>query len=204
MSSTASDSELDTDVDDVSEVSEEDIDQFVERPRPPPPPPGPLAVVPEPADDFENDPWNAVGVFGLKVYYKIPEKKWKGKDGDGDGDTVSNEVKGDDSKENREAEMVRLRVERPNPYLWEDSSDDEADDESEDKKTPKTVEKEESKVLDVDDSAKDLVGEQRAVPLAVAVAVAVEGHVGGEDGKAGKEEGQEGDDDGEIVEEKED
>lgn len=226
LSSTASDSELNTDVDDVSEVSDEDIDRFVEGleaaaaaaaaaassasssgPRTPPgvvfpPPPGLLAAVPEPPDDFDNDPWNAVGVFGLRVYYKIPEKKGKGKGKD--KDTVKNEVKENDDKENREEEeeeeeeMVRLRVERPNPYLWEDSSDDEADDESEDKKKPRTLEKEESKVLDIDDSAKDLVGEQTAVSLAA------EGLVGGEDGKVGKEGGGEGGGggEGETVKEK--
>ncbi|PSR97055.1 hypothetical protein BD289DRAFT_125996 [Coniella lustricola] len=189
----SSDSELDTDVDDVSEVSEEEIDVCVERiealnaaaaaasagggggsgghKSPPglPPPPGSHAAIPEPLDEFEFDPWNAVGVFGLRVYYKIPddllkksmdEVKMKKKSDEKDG----KDDNGGGEEEGKEEELVKLRVERPNPYLWDDSSDDEADDEREDKK-PKSLEKEESQALDVDDSAKDLVGEQASKPV---------------------------------------
>lgn len=104
------------DADNVSEVSEGDIDRLLEddlrvrhaeaaeaaekaaRNRGPASP-----VVEEPLDEFEKDPWNAVGVFGLRVYYKMPAA-----------------VEGE---EQREA-GVRLRVERPNPYVWDESSDE--------------------------------------------------------------------------------
>lgn len=95
-------------------------------------------------EEFARDPWNAVGVFGLRVYYKAatPENK-KGE--------------GEEEEEGMQ-EVVKLRIERPNPHVWEESEDDEeagsqADDEMEDGA-------EETKVLDVDDSAKDAVGEK--------------------------------------------
>lgn len=110
-------------------------------------------------DEFERDPWNAVGVFGLRIYYKVEpgrEKKKKGEEGAG--------AEGEEKEEagEEEQEVVRLRVERPNPYVWDESDDDtdeeddagsQADDEKEDGAA------EETKVLDLDDSAKDAVGE---------------------------------------------
>lgn len=146
--SSSSGTEFDSDADDVSEVSEHDIDQVMENARAATrksSPPKPPAADEEPPDEFEKNPWNAVGVFGLRVYYKMAAAE--GRDGD---------------------EGVHLRVERPNPYVWDESSDednsnDEADDEREGEGK---VDKEESKVLDVDDSAKDAVGEQPPTPSA--------------------------------------
>lgn len=144
--SDSSDSEVDEDIDDLSDISEEEIDDFIEAKRhairaaaakvAPPPGEQTEVVVEEPLDEFEKDPWNAVGVFGLRIYYKMP----------GDSEVAI------------DAEVVRLRVERPNPYVWDESSDEEADDEKEEDK------KEESQVLDVDDSAKDAVGETPPTP----------------------------------------
>ncbi|KAJ4396121.1 hypothetical protein N0V93_000338 [Gnomoniopsis smithogilvyi] len=152
--SESSDSELDEkisdEISDVSEISEEEVDAFIAENRvraaraataaaaaaKVEPPGGPTPVAEEPLDEFEKDPWNAVGVFGLRVYYKMPE----------------------DSAMDKDAEVVKLRVERPNYYVWDESSDEEADDEKEDEK------KEESQVLDVDDSAKDAVGETPPTP----------------------------------------
>lgn len=99
-------------------------------------------------DEFERDPWNAVGVFGLRIYYKVATDEKDGEDGEAEG----------------EQKVVRLRVERPNPHVWDESEDDgseddaggQADDEQEDVT-------EETKVLDVDDSAKDAVGEKAHV-----------------------------------------
>ncbi|KAK4217151.1 hypothetical protein QBC37DRAFT_63096 [Rhypophila decipiens] len=93
-------------------------------------------------DEFEKDPWNAVAVVGLRVYYKVM-----------DGD-------------NKDQEVVKLRVVRPSLY---DLSDDEKDCDAGEKEKKednegeeaddgdKLVEEEqdEAKVLDVDDSAKD-------------------------------------------------
>lgn len=156
-SDSESDLEGEATADDVSEVSEHDIDVcLADRARAARaaaaaaaaasasakshPPPGPVtSASEEPLDEFEKDPWNAVGVFGLRVYYKVPEARADGEAED-------------------EEEVVKLRVERPNPLLWDESSDDEADDEKEDDN------KGESKMLDVDDSAKDAVGEQPPTP----------------------------------------
>lgn len=169
---------------DISEVSEDDIDRWLADQRthaarqaaalaaakaqgegPPGGNSGPAAKE-EPLDEFEKDPWNAVGVFGLRVYYKVPEAGPE-KKGEGQG----SEEKGKEKEE--EEEGVRLRVERPNPFVWDESSDEEdADDEGEGEKGEKG-EKEESKVLDVDDSAKDAVGEQPPTP-------SPEGHEGHE------------------------
>lgn len=140
------------DLDSVSEVSEHEIDLYLEaqgkaraaaaraakanQPSSPSPPSGPTCE--DPLSEFEKDPWNAVGVFGLRVYYK------------------SDSGGGDD-------EIVKLRVERPNPWVWDDDSDDEADDEKE--KSERADEKDakeeanESQVLDIDDSGKDAVAE---------------------------------------------
>ncbi|KAM4065897.1 calpain family cysteine protease [Hirsutella rhossiliensis] len=76
----------------------------------------------EQPDEFERDPWNAVAVAGLRVYHRV------GEGGD--------------------ADVVRLKVVRPNPYA---DADDEAKTDSAEGKT---------RELDVDDSAKDatLVG----------------------------------------------
>lgn len=141
------------DLDSVSEISEHEIDLYLEaqgkaraaaaraakanQPASPPPPSGPSCE--DELNEFEKDPWNAVGVFGLRVYYKS------------DG--------GDD-------EVVKLRVERPSQWVWEDDSDDEADDEKEKGKADEAKEAREareeaneSQVLDIDDSGKDAVAE---------------------------------------------
>lgn len=149
LTSDSSDSCLDeNNMDAISEISEGEIDVFIAENQARavraasvaaakvPPPSGSTMAVEEPLDDFEKDPWNAVGVFGLRVYYKVPEESGLA----------------------QATEVVRLRVERPSPYLWDESSDEEADDEKEEDK------KEESQVLDVDDSAKDAVGETPPTP----------------------------------------
>ncbi|RYP22199.1 hypothetical protein DL767_009107 [Monosporascus sp. MG133] len=115
-------------------------------------------------DEFESDPWNAVATVGLRVYHKV-------------------------SDEDRDREMVQLRVVRPNPYLpskgketgdgesedrdAEDADDEGGADQDEDKDKEKKGGKEGDKAmveeeakssmgLDVDDSSKDatLVGDQ--------------------------------------------
>ncbi|POS70790.1 calpain family cysteine protease [Diaporthe helianthi] len=137
------------DMDSLSEVSDHEIDLFLEaqdkqraaaaraakaQQASSSTPPGGPACEDEP-NEFEKDPWNAVGVFGLRIYYKS------------DGEPGDNEV-------------VKLRVERPNPWMWEDDSDDEADDEKEKGKGGDAKEaKEESQVLDIDDSGKDAIAE---------------------------------------------
>ncbi|KAF6835018.1 calpain family cysteine protease [Colletotrichum musicola] len=55
------------------------------------PPPATSATSPDDLDEFEKDPWNAVAVVGLRVYYRVPE---------GSVDEV----------------IVKLRVVRPNPF----------------------------------------------------------------------------------------
>lgn len=76
-------------------------------------------------DEFERDPWNAVVVVGLRVYHKIDD-------------------------EDKDREVIRLKVVRPNPYV---DSEDEAVVSVEEAKREEQDAK--SKGLDVDDSAKD-------------------------------------------------
>lgn len=89
-------------------------------------------------DEFEKDPWNAVAVVGLRVYYKVME-----------GD------------EDRKAGVVKLRVVRPSLYDLSEDEKDGSDEEDEKKengggdKDEDGKEEDEAKVLDVDDSAKD-------------------------------------------------
>ncbi|PKS07480.1 hypothetical protein jhhlp_006084 [Lomentospora prolificans] len=108
---------------------------------PPPGNPPPHAMQPPPGMqdrlDVETDPWNAVVVVGLRVYHKIPE-------------------------EDKDKEVVQLRVVRPNPYSDDDGSS--ADDKVGKKKEKSSKKKGgKSKGLDVDDSAKDatLVGTEK-------------------------------------------
>ncbi|KAK3378108.1 calcium-dependent cysteine-type endopeptidase-like protein [Podospora didyma] len=88
-------------------------------------------------EEFAKDPWNAIAVLGLRVYYKVSEEEKDKKD------------------------IITLRVVRPNVY---DLSDDDGDDKAKKKEKEgggdaggeqQEVGDEEAKVLDVDDSAKD-------------------------------------------------
>ncbi|KAL7623538.1 hypothetical protein AAE478_007221 [Parahypoxylon ruwenzoriense] len=130
-----------SDISSISEISERELDiELEDRSKaaaiPPPPPPSGL---PEEEDEFESNPWNAVATVGLRVYYKVSEK-------------------------DKDNEIVRLRVVRPNPYATkkrdgnkdgkegrgsedEDGDAEEAEEEGEEPKS--------SKGLDVDDSSKD-------------------------------------------------
>ncbi|GKT50898.1 calpain-8 [Colletotrichum spaethianum] len=86
----------------LSELSEREleleIDAVEAQERPPvgrvPPQPAMTAPVDD-QDEFERDPWNAVAVVGLRIYYKKPE---------GYQDEV----------------IVKLRAVRPNPYAKEE------------------------------------------------------------------------------------
>ncbi|KXX79311.1 Calpain-B [Madurella mycetomatis] len=83
--------------------------------------------------DPKIDPWNAVAVVGLRIYCKVAEGR----------------------EEDKDAEpLVKLRVVRPKYY---ELSDDESEDEEERDNDEKEEEEgtDETKVLDVDDSAKD-------------------------------------------------
>jgi hypothetical protein len=151
FSSDASSDDGIEDLDSLSEVSDHEIDLYLEadkqriakaraaKANQPPssaPPSGPSCE--DELNEFEKDPWNAVGVFGLRIYHKSD-----GKPGDND--------------------VVKLRVERPSPWVWDEDSDEEADDEKEKTKGDDTKETKEeaneSQVLDVDDSGKDAVAE---------------------------------------------
>ncbi|KAI0864295.1 hypothetical protein F4860DRAFT_465773 [Xylaria cubensis] len=113
----------------VSDMTDREWDiRYKRRPRTPPPvAPQPQQALAEEEDEFASNPWNAVATVGLRVYYKVAE-------------------------EDRDKEIVKLRVIRPNPYAKKGGGESESeDDEGEEKgKEGKT-----SKGLDVDDSAKD-------------------------------------------------
>lgn len=80
-------------------------------------------------DEFEKDPWNAVTVIGLRVYHKIAD-------------------------DDKDKDIIKLSVIRPNPYADEDDSDDGEKTET-DGIDNQEKQNEMSKGLDVDDSAKD-------------------------------------------------
>ncbi|RYP90060.1 hypothetical protein DL770_003840 [Monosporascus sp. CRB-9-2] len=170
-----SDSDSEPYVPSVSSISDRELDIELERmenaaSRRPTAPGHAQRVMRAPEDDedspdeFESDPWNAVATVGLRVYHKV-------------------------SEEDRDREMVRLRVVRPNPYLPSkakekddgesegrdaEDADDEGgadQDEDKDKETKGGEEDDKDKLeeepkssmgLDVDDSSKDatLVGDQ--------------------------------------------
>jgi len=124
----------------ISDLSERELDYvFEERlrldslPNPRPNPPPPMVGRHQHEDDCEKDPWNAVAVVGLRVYYQFSE--------------------GDEDKE-----IVKLRVIRPNLYELDEEEGEEGTKkkEGEDGKEKKEeLGEEEAKVLDLDDSAKD-------------------------------------------------
>ncbi|KAI1800021.1 cysteine proteinase [Daldinia bambusicola] len=116
-----------SDISALSEISERELDFILKQPASnPPPPPRPAPIEsPEEEDEFERDPWNAVATVGLRIYYKV-------------------------SDEDRDKEIVKLRVVRPNPYTKDKKVEDEEEDEKEKGKEAKT-----SKSLDIDDSSKD-------------------------------------------------
>jgi chemotaxis protein histidine kinase CheA len=122
----------------MSAMSDREVDIMLETQRrhgpgyhSPPPPPLPYGSK---DPDDAKDPWNAVAVVGLRVYYKLPE----------DVDPLD--------------EVVTLKVERPNRYAVDEDERGEKK-QGADSSSVKSGEAEEaldaSKVLDVDDSAKD-------------------------------------------------
>ncbi|KAI2618279.1 cysteine proteinase [Hypomontagnella submonticulosa] len=133
------DSSDESDISSVSEISDRELDYRLEREANAPPPPPPPAMLPaEDEDEFESDPWNAVATVGLRVYYKV-------------------------SDEDKDKEIVKLRVVRPSPYAKDSKDKDEKeDDDREDDDAEKQEEPKSSKGLDIDDSSKDatLVGNQ--------------------------------------------
>ena len=86
-------------------------------------------------DEFERDPWNAVAVVGLRIYYRVDGEAKEGEEGGEEG--------------------VKLRVVRPN--RWEVGDDEESSSSSEEEEGEEKGERDETTVLDVDDSAKDVV-----------------------------------------------
>ena len=161
--SSSEESSDESDVSSVSDISDRELEIIMERkasmPTPPPVAPPPIPQ-PEPEDEFEKNPWNAVATIGLRVYYKV-------------------------SEEDRDKEVVQLRVVRPNPYKQDgggdkknseeakqgddhdDKTEDEADENSEsekgrdgdegsdNEKGPATPDDKKEQGLDVDDSSKD-------------------------------------------------
>ncbi|KAK7912089.1 calpain family cysteine protease [Apiospora marii] len=100
--SSSEESSDESDVSSVSDISDRELEIIMERKAsmPPPPPVAPPPIPqPEPEDEFEKNPWNAVATIGLRVYYKVAE-------------------------EDRDKEVVRLRVVRPNPYSKHDGGGD--------------------------------------------------------------------------------
>lgn len=150
---TVSDSETssESDISSISDISDQELEYLFERtpsaastPSPPPAPRQPA----EEEDEFERNPWNAVATVGLRVYYKVLE-------------------------DDKDQEIVQLRVVRPNPYGKSDEDQGgekgEAKEANADEKASRSDQEEEDtgeegkmeKGLDVDDSSKDatLVGD---------------------------------------------
>lgn len=147
---TESDTTL-SDISSISDISDQDLEYRFERApsaanSPPPPPASRQPPVEE--DEFERNPWNAVATVGLRVYYKVLE-------------------------EDKDQEVVQLRVVRPNPYGKGDEDQGGEKGETQkadaDEKASRSDQEEEAtgeegkmeKGLDVDDSSKDatLVGD---------------------------------------------
>ncbi|KAI1331660.1 hypothetical protein F5Y16DRAFT_358893 [Xylariaceae sp. FL0255] len=130
----------------VSDMSERELDYKYELMREandvsPPPPAGsmPPNILQQEEDEFEQNPWNAVATVGLRVYYKV-------------------------SEEDKDKEIVQLRVIRPNPYARSKVGDFDDENDDDDKKTDDKEDKDETEEgkepkssmgLDVDDASKD-------------------------------------------------
>lgn len=139
----------------VSDVSETELDFIIREAEqrhggggggggPPLPGRAGLGLAPPP-DRFERDPWNAVAVVGLRVYYKVAKEE-----GDKNGEG--------------EEEGVKMKVVRPTRWEVGDEESEEEDGEEEgvgeielEKEGGKGEGGDETQVLDVDDSAKDAV-----------------------------------------------
>ncbi|KAK8062296.1 calpain family cysteine protease protein [Apiospora hydei] len=159
---TSSEESDESDISSVSDITDHELEIVMERkasmPSPPPVAPPPIPQ-PEPEDEFEKNPWNAVATIGLRVYYKV-------------------------SEEDRDKEVVKLRVVRPNPYANSkydgdkseeakegngngdqtekegggsdsEKSNDSDDDKSDDSDQEETPDDKKAQGLDVDDSSKD-------------------------------------------------
>ncbi|ORY56321.1 uncharacterized protein BCR38DRAFT_451040 [Pseudomassariella vexata] len=149
-------SDEETDISSVSDISDRELEIELDRraaQSPMPPHQPQQMVVPEEEDEFERNPWNAVVTVGLRVYYKMMDA-------------------------DRDQEIVKLRVIRPNLYLKKDETsadkgnedddgdeqrleEDDGDLDTQDKEGDGAKEGEMEKGLDVDDSSKDatLVGD---------------------------------------------
>lgn len=109
-----------SDPESLSELSERELNIHIQsyRSQPSTNPAEPPADKSDP-DEFEKNPWNAVAVVGLRIYYKVAEQ-------------------------DRNTEIVRIKVVRPNPYIDADDGDAKQD-----------SKKNKGRGLDVDDAAKD-------------------------------------------------
>ncbi|KAI1262626.1 cysteine proteinase [Xylariaceae sp. FL1019] len=133
-------SEEESEISSVSEISDTELDYHLKHRGngPMPPPPQPLPNNAEEEDEFESNPWNAVATVGLRVYYKV-------------------------SGEDKDKQIVKLRVIRPNPWAkkdsesadGEDQKDGDEDDKDEGEDAGEKNEMKSSMGLDVDDSSKD-------------------------------------------------
>ncbi|KAJ4403522.1 hypothetical protein N0V85_005075 [Neurospora sp. IMI 360204] len=88
--------------------------------------------------EFEKNPWNAVAVVGLRVYYRV-DTAGTGQDATAEDKDAAAGGKEEEPKK----EMVKLKVIKPNP--WEIVSDDEKKDAKKKKEKEKDGEKRESK-----------------------------------------------------------
>lgn len=120
---------------DPSEVTDRELEIYLEdnkmaaaRRSLLPPPIPPVVGVGSEEEEVEKDPWNAVAVVGLRLYYRVD---------------LEAAEKGDE-------EVVKVRVIRPNYFSLGKNEDEEKD-----TKGKEENEMDETKVLDLDDSAKD-------------------------------------------------
>lgn len=90
--------------------------------------------------EFEKNPWNAVAVVGLRVYYRVDQDTADNAAMTEDKDKKDTDAGGGEVEKKETKEMVKLKVIRPNP--WEITSDDEKD---AIRKKEKDVEKRKSK-----------------------------------------------------------
>jgi hypothetical protein len=122
-------------VSDLSDISDRELDFFIDETKQLPPPPQQQrwrsrsrSPIDSEEETTEGDPWNAVAAIGFRVYYKISDAE-------------------------KDEEVVQLRVVHPSRY---DSADDDEKETKLEKDTNTAL------VLDLDDSAKDATLEEPA------------------------------------------
>ncbi|KAL1881458.1 hypothetical protein VTK73DRAFT_3743 [Phialemonium thermophilum] len=136
----------------MSDVTDRELDFMIEDYKQRPTPPLPVRPLPQRTafrdgkdSAWQRDPWNAVAAIGFRVFYKLSADA-----GRSNNENEKNSGKAEDRESMEKEAVVRLRIIRPSLYR-----DIEGREDGKDAEKLKGGKADASKVLDLDDSAKD-------------------------------------------------